>query len=282
MIKRILIPLDPSPYSKSTLNLACIIAKVYDAELTGLVILDIPGIEESIGPIPMGGLYYAEKLEKEKKEEAQKRIEGLLKDFEKKCVKEKIKYQVAERQGSPSNQILKESIYYDLVMIGLRTYFNFETSEEYGASLDNLLKESITPIYGIPEIIPFADKPDRKIRILLAFDGSPLAARAMQRFTQLVDPDLFEITLLNASEDREEGDFILTQAEKYLKSHGIKNIKKEWTSENIIDVVEKEYYDKMDGFVVGAHAAEGIFDFFVGSLTKFLVKRGKKLVFIGK
>ena len=90
MIKRILVPLDPSPYSKSALNLACIIAKVYDAELTGLVILDIPGIEDSIGPVPIGGLYYAEKLEKEKKEEAQKRIDGLLKNFKKKCEKETV------------------------------------------------------------------------------------------------------------------------------------------------------------------------------------------------
>ena len=230
----------------------------------------------------MGGLYYAEKLEKEKKDAAKIRIKGLLKAFEKKCRKEKVKYQVAERQGSPSNQILKESIYYDLVMIGLRTYFHFETSEEYGESLDNLLKESITPIYGVPDKIPFADKPDRKIRVLIAFDGSPLSARAMQRFTQLVDPDLYEITLLNASEEKEKGEFILAQAEKYLQSHGIINLKKEWTSEDIIDAVEKEYYDKMDGFVVGAHAAEGIFDFFVGSLTKYLVKRGKKPVFIGK
>ena len=188
MIKRILVPLDPSPYSKSALNMACIIAKVYDAELTGLVILDIPGIEDSIGPVPIGGLYYAEKLEKEKKEEAQKRIDGLLKEFEKKCAKEKVKYQVAERQGSPSNQILKESIYYDLVMIGLRTYFHFETSEEYGKSLDNLLKESITPIYGIPDKIPFSEKPDRRIRVLLAFDGSPLSARAMKCFMQLANP----------------------------------------------------------------------------------------------
>ena len=87
----------------------------------------------------------------------------------------------------------------------------------YGESLDNLLKESITPIYGIPEKIPFSEKPDRKIRILLAFDGSPLSARAMQCFTQLADPDLYELTLLNASDNREEGEFILTQAEKYLK-----------------------------------------------------------------
>ncbi len=66
MIRRILIPLDPSPYSESALQLACIIAKEYDAEVTGLVILDIPGIEDSIGPVPIGGIHLAEKLEKEK------------------------------------------------------------------------------------------------------------------------------------------------------------------------------------------------------------------------
>jgi len=63
--RRILIPLDPSPYSESALNLACIVAKIYDAEITGMVILDIPGIKDSIGPVPIGGIYLAEKLEEE-------------------------------------------------------------------------------------------------------------------------------------------------------------------------------------------------------------------------
>ena len=85
MIKRILVPLDPSPYSKSAVQLACQIAKIYQAEVTGLVILDLPGIEDSIGPVPLGGIYMADKLEKEKTQEAKKRIEMLLKE---RCSKE--------------------------------------------------------------------------------------------------------------------------------------------------------------------------------------------------
>jgi nucleotide-binding universal stress UspA family protein len=282
VIKRILIPLDPSPYSESALQMACIIAKEYDAEVTGMVILDIPGIEDSIGPVPIGGIHLAEKLEKEKKEEAQHRIEELIEKFKATCRKEGVQHREAERQGSPSVQILNESIYYDLLIIGLRTYFHFETSEKYGSSLDKLLKESVTPIYSVPEKLLFSEKPDRKIRILMAFDGSPLAARAMQRFTQLIIPDLYEIMLLNSSEDRESGESLLSRAEEYLNSHNITNIQKVWTSDDIIDVIKNEYYDSMDGFVLGAHSRDGIFDFLVGSLTKYLVKSAKKPVFIGQ
>ena len=282
MIRRILIPLDPSPYAESALHLGCIIAKEYSAEVTGLVILDIPGIEESIGPIPIGGIHLAEKLETAKKEEARKRIDDLIVKFKNKCVKEGVSYREAQRQGSPSTQILNESIYYDLLIIGLRTYFNFETSEKYGKSLDQLLKQSITPIYGVPENLHLIQKPDRKIRVLIAFDGSPLAARAMQRFSLMVTPDLYEITLLNSSNEREEGEDVLARAEEYLNAHNIHDIEKIWISDHIIDAIKNDYYDKMDGFVVGAHSREGIFDFLVGSLTKYLVKSAKKPVFIGQ
>jgi nucleotide-binding universal stress UspA family protein len=282
VIRRILIPLDPSPYSESAVNLGCIIAKVYNAEVTGLVVLDIPGIKDSIGPVPIGGIHLAEKLEKEKKEEARQRIEKLLNKFRTKCESEGVLHQEAERQGSPSDQILDESMYYDLLIIGLRTYFHFETSEKYGSSLDKLLKQSITPIYGVPENLELLEKPDRKLRVLIAFDGSPLAARAMQRFSLMINPELYEITLLNSSDKKEQGEEILIRAEEYLNSHNINNIHKVWTNDNIIEVIKNKYYDDMDGFVVGAHSREGIFDFLVGSLTKFLVKSAKKPIFIGQ
>jgi nucleotide-binding universal stress UspA family protein len=256
-------------------------AKVYDAEITGLVILDIPGIEDSIGPIPIGGIHLAEKLEREKKEEAKARIEDLLEKFKQKCEAAGVRYQAAARQGSPSRTIIKESIYFDLVVLGLRTFFHFETSEKYGQSLEKLLRQSITPVYGVPEDVNFKEKPDRKIKDMMAFDGSPLSARAMHRFANAIDPKYYQIFLLNASNDQAEGEMILSRAEEYLKAHHISDIEKLWTDKDIRDVVEAKY-DEMDAFVVGAHAREGIFDFLIGSLTKYLVKRAKKPVFIGQ
>ena len=164
----------------------------------------------------------------------------------------------------------------------MRSYFHFETSEKFGRSLDSLLKASITPIFGVPENFSLSEKPDRKLRILMAFDGSHLAARAMQHFSNLITPDLYKITVLNSSDSKKEGEVILSRAEEYLNSHDITNIQKVWTPDNIIDVIKNEYYESMDGFVVGTHSREGIFDFLVGSLTKYLVKSAMKPVFIGQ
>lgn len=282
MIKRILVPLDPSPYSDTALNMACMIAKLYEAEITGLVILDIPGILDSIGPIPIGGIHLAEKLETEKKEEAKKRIDILLNTFKDKCDSEGVKHKEAERQGSPSDAIIEESIYYDVIFAGLRTFYNFETSDKSGRTLDRILKESVTPIYGAPEKLPFTQKPDRKIKILIAFDGSPLAARALQRFANLINPDIYELTLLNASDKQTEAEDKLNKAAAYLAAHNIHNVIKRWTTGDIREVIASEYYTKMDGFVVGAHARKGVFDFLVGSLVKYLVGKAEKPVFIGQ
>ena len=179
MIKRILVPLDPSPYTETSIDIACYIAKKSEAELTGLVVLDIPGIEDSIGPIPIGGLYYAEKIELAKKVEASQRVEGLLEKFKTKCDREEVAHREAHTQGIPSTQILKESIFHDIVIIGLHTYFHFETSAKGGNSLEEILKESITPILGLPERFSFSDNSDKKARVLIAFDGSPLSGRAL-------------------------------------------------------------------------------------------------------
>ena len=146
MIKRILVPLDASPYAQSALNFACKIAQQLDAEVTGLVILDIPGIEKSIGPVPAGGLYYAEHLEKAKENEAKERIDAILADFESKCQQQGIRYAKSERQGSPSQNIIEEAIYFDAVVIGTRTFFKFGTGDHPGDSLEKILDKCITPL----------------------------------------------------------------------------------------------------------------------------------------
>ena len=90
------------------------------------------------------------------------------------------------------------------------------------------------------------------------------------------------ITILNSNNDKELGNYYLDQAENYLKAHNVASVNKEWTSQDILQCIKDKYYDENDVFVVGAHAKEGLFDFMVGSLTRYLVKRAEKPVFIGQ
>lgn len=278
MLRRILIPLDPSPYTEVSLEYGCLIAKQHHAEITGMAVLDTLGIEDAIGPIPFPGFYHAVKLLEFLGRDAREHIQGLLEKFNQKCEKEGVAYQSAEYQGIPSEGILHESIFYDLVIIGLRTYFDFEISNKPGKSLEKILDHSVTPVLAVPDAFKWTEK---VVKALIAFDGSLPAARALQRFAQLARNSDYEITLLMSDKEEKIATHYLDRAETYLRAHSIPNIKKEWISKNIIEAMEETYLDWADLVVAGAHSKKGIVDFAVGSLVKYLIKTAKKPILLG-
>ncbi len=276
MIHRILVPLDPSPYSVSAMKYACEIAQKHNAEITGMVILDIPGIEKSIGPVPRGALYYAEKLEEFKKQEAYERIENLLKTLRETCEKANVSHKEAECKGCPSNRILEASNFYDLVIMGLETYFHFETREKPGDSLVKVLDHAITPIMAVPAEYKTLRK------VLVAYDGSIAASRTLHHFIHFANAYDFEITLLSSHDDMDAGYYYLKQAKEYLIVNGLTNITLEWTPENIINALEEKYMDWADLIVAGIHSKKGILEFFVGSFIKHLIGVAEKPLFLGQ
>jgi|DewCreStandDraft_4_1066084.scaffolds.fasta_scaffold00565_54 nucleotide-binding universal stress UspA family protein len=282
MIKRIIVPLDPSEYSANALNIACTIAKIHDAEVTGLVILDIPGITKSIGPVPLGASYFAQELEHFKISEADKRIHNLLEKFKEKCNNEGIKHKEHARQGTPSKKILEQSLFYDMIVMGMKTHFDFETSDEPGSSFEEILDASITPIFAIPKDFKLPNVPSEKIKVLIAFDGSLPACRAVQRFAQLQIAEMTDIKVLMSHEYRKFAEHYLSDVKDYLNAHKFNNVETIYTDKPIIEFIEKNYLDWPDMFVLGMHAKRVLFDFIVGSLTKFLIKYEKKPIFIGQ
>ncbi len=276
MIRRILVPLDPSAYTVAALKYACDIAKAHDAEITGLTILDVPGIEHSIGGIPLGGFYYAEKLGNKMEKEARERIQDLVTQFKEKCEEEGVKHREAETLGAPAEQIVHEATFYDLVIMGLRTYFHFETQDKPGDSLNKVLDHAVMPLLAVPDNY----KPIKKV--LFAFDGSLPAAHALQDLVHLLDVSTFEILLLTAGDDEEIAKHYLDQAEEYLKAYSIENVKKEWTSQDIIPALEEKYLEWADLVVVGAHSKKGLIDFLTGVLTDHLIKITTKPLFLGQ
>jgi nucleotide-binding universal stress UspA family protein len=277
MVKRILLPLDSSAYSDAATEYAIQLAKRAKAQVDGMVILDIPGIEKSIGPVAMGALYWADKLEKKKAEEAHEHVNALLAKFKKRCKDEGVTGNEAEYQGSPSELIVEQSIYYDIVVMGLRTYYKFGSEDEPGDTLDKVLGNTITPVLAVPDNY----KSLEGANVLISFDGSLPAARALQHFAYFASNVNFNIKIINSSDDKSAGDAILQHAKLYLKAYIGKDVETIWTPGKIINVVNEEYLDWADLFVVGAHSKSGFLDFIVGSLTKDLIEYGKKIVFIG-
>ncbi len=280
MIRRILVPLDSSPYCESAIDFAAEIAKLYDADLVGLVVLDIKGIEQSIGPIPLGASYYAKQLEQSKIDSANNRIDNLLDNFRDKCEAHAVNYRIHERQGIPSKHIIEESHFFDLLVIGSQLQFNFDNPDNT-ESLNEILKHSITPVIAIPKDLEFPKYPKEKINCLICFDGSIPASKALQRFGQLTISKFANVKILMSDDNEDYAELQLKEAKAFLKSHKYQEVENIHTKKNIIEVVNNEYLDWANLIVVGAHSQKGIFGFFVGSLTKFLVNEPKTAVFIG-
>lgn len=280
MIRRILVPLDSSVYSNKSTEFACRIAKIYDADVIGLVIIDIPGIERSIGPFPMGGSYYAKQLTEAKIKKADEKVRNILEEFKSICDGHGVKHREHQRQGIPSNSILEEAKFFDLLIIGRKTHFEFSEELEEGGSFDDILERSITPVIAVPEDFDFPKFPRERFNCLICFDGSYASCRALQRFAQLPISKFTDVKLLMEHDEKEYADFHLYEAKAFLRSHLFESVEKIHSRKNIISVVSDEYMDWADLFVLGAHS-KGIFDFMIGSLTSFLIRESNKPIFIG-
>ena len=281
MIKRVLLPLDASPFTAAATEAACVLAKNRDAQITGLVVLDIPGIKKSIGPVPLGGGHYAKRLEGTRREEAEKVVDELLATFRAKCAAEGVPCQEAEAQGAPHEQIIDESVYYDALVMGLRTFYRFDPDGKPGDALDKILEHSVTPVLGIPESY-VKPEPGTRVKSLILFDGSLPAARSLQRFAQMARPESTETTLVMAGSDEELANYQLERAARYLAAHGFDRVRSEWTEDDVVEAVDERYLDAADLVVVGAHSKVAVIDFLIGSLARHLIEVALKPILIGQ
>ncbi len=281
MIKRILVPLDPSPFCKAAIEAACRIASPWNAEVHGLVVLDVKAIGDGIGPVPLGGGHYAQNLEKHRIEEAEFRISELLASFREACGRHGVSSREAELQGAPSRSIVDRSVLYDLVVTGLRTYFRFGTDDKPGDGLDQLLSHSSTPILGLTESMPEWEYPEGMIRVLAAWDASPAAASSYRECLQAFVPEKIHLRLVRSGGEKAEGEASLSLGRGYAESYKVGRVETEWTSQGIVDAVRERHGQWAQLIVAGAHAKKGPLAFMVGSLTKTLIEDKKNPLFIG-
>jgi nucleotide-binding universal stress UspA family protein len=221
MLKRIVVGLDGSSYSESAVTYACSLAKKCDAALLGVGVVDLPEIEKHIGPGgPPGSGIYAKRLKDTKIEDALSKVKGFLGAFEERCKSEGVKCEFYSDEGAPFEAILEAGKTADLIIVGLRTYYHFETSSEPGDTLKRLLEKPVCPVMAVPEerVIPE--------NVVIAFDGGYTSARAMRSFVHLSRELSFasKVTLLRVTEDNENEEVCTTEmsmAKRYLETHGI-------------------------------------------------------------
>ena len=273
-IKRILVPLDPSEYTEAATQLACQVAKAHEAQIEGLCVIDTPAIRRDVAPADM--MLWPAVIDAITAAEADAKAEmdAARSKFAATCDAEGAHHHETKITGLPASHILEMSTLYDLVVMGMRTYFHFET---HGVcdSLAKVLDRTVTPVLAAPlgEATSFK-------RVIVTYDGSFSSGRALRDFADFAAPYDCEVTLFTAHASDDHAQQLLENAGACLNAHGITKIDNVATKKDPLDALYGEgLIDGADLVVAGVHSRKFLKDAFVGSFANQLIERGDTAVF---
>jgi nucleotide-binding universal stress UspA family protein len=269
-IKRILTPLDVSSFAEAASRRSCEVATRHGAEITGLVVLDSPGIRASVAPADVSHWPLVQETVMRATADAAERIHRARDRFAGLCNEKTITHRESEFEGVPADKILEASVLHDLVVMGLRTFFHFETQKGAGDSLAKVLGRTVTPVLAVPE----SDSGEPFRKAVVTWDGSFSSGRAFRDFIGFAAPYDLDLTVLTATTDVEQGQTLLREAEAFLQAHGVSRYRTELAETTSVEEIHEHHLKGADIVVAGIHSRRFFVDLFVGSFTNRLIDRG--------
>jgi len=272
-MKKILVAFDGSVFSEGALEYAFQFSKAGGAMIVGVFIEDL----SYVGYATLFGEDYftfdptlLEKME----EEAEGRIKESMQRFESICKSKAVDYKVHLDKGVPVNELVRESLFADLIIIGYRTFFSNVAGE--ASFLKDILADSQCPVIAVPDNFQSIQS------LLLTFDGRSHSIYAIKQFT-LLFPEMGEsmpTTLLSIRKTKEEMLEYEDLMKEYLSIH-YKTLNYELLTaqpdEAILNVAERMPSPLI---VMGAFGRSGISRFFSKSAATRLLKEQSLPIFV--
>ena len=116
----------------------------------------------------------------------------------------------------PFSLLISLSRYYDLVIFGLKSIFDYGLVREPENALTKFVREGVRPILAIGK-----DFEPMK-RVLIAYSGSMHSAKAMKHFVQLRLWPHMKIKIIVLGKSKKDAQDLLRGASEYCKNHGLR------------------------------------------------------------
>jgi nucleotide-binding universal stress UspA family protein len=274
MIKRVLVALDGSPASGAARALAIGIARQRGAALTGMGVVDRPGITAPWAT-PIGGGPYKEHRDQVLLEESRLGTEAVLAAFRDACRAAEVVADVVVTEGVPAEQIELEAERHDLIVIGKDTNFHLDPEHDTAETVARLLRDNPRPMIVTP--VAATGEP-----IVVCYDGSLQASRAIHMFVLLGLAVGKEVHVLSVASDRSEGEARAHRAARLFESHGLQVHTHGIASEaDPADILLAEAATLSAGLLaMGAFGHSGLREALLGSVTRTLLRRCETALFI--
>lgn len=275
-VRAILVGLDGSEHSAAAAELAISWAQRFHAVTGAIGVVDDPTIRSPQSE-PVGGARIEDQLESEFVRKATNEVQSHLHDFADHCHQVGVQCELIKKSGRPFEQILLESQRYDVVLLGSKTYFHFEDERNPGKTINRVLKSSPRPVVVVPEWNT-ADK-----GILVAYDGSISAARALQFLVANGLHTLGDIHILSVdSSSRDGADDNTQRARDFLRFHKVACQVLPVVSNDDVGKIIVEKADRLgvEMIMMGAFGRTALAEMIFGSVTKHVVEHTPVPVFL--
>lgn len=191
-MKKILVVFDGLKYADATAEYAMTFATSAEALLTGIFLEDFLYHSfvflDMVGEAGMTGKRLKSLLDADKKTREKARTR-----FKESCIDRKISFKIHEDAGFALDDLVKESIYADLLIVGMQETFSHIQELRPTAFIRHLLAGTQCPVL----LIPPAFHPIKNA--VLLYDGSPSSVFAIKSFNGVSTlKSLSEVTLLYA------------------------------------------------------------------------------------
>jgi nucleotide-binding universal stress UspA family protein len=274
-LSRILVLLGVTPSSLTARACALQLAKRTEAVLAGLSGIDLPYIEK-----PMlgraGSSAYKNMQERRLSAQARDERKRLKDAFEGECGREGIAFESLSFEGDPSAEINSAVETCDLVVTGHDTAFRGTVREPLSEAVENFAKTCPRPIIVCPDAVPHSD------RILVAYDGSAAAMRAVQMFALFGLTFSTPIKVMTVSKSLELAKTKAIRAAEYLRTHSYQVEEAPIASRrHPADVLREEVEENDIGMLVmGAYGNKGLRQLVLGSTTHRLLESPGCVLFL--
>jgi nucleotide-binding universal stress UspA family protein len=276
MLRSALVPLDDSSSTEFAVQQAIAFSHCSSFQLMGLGIVDVAeiGKPEMTGP---GSDAYKEERDEALLRDANTRVEECIERFQATCEKEQVSYQTRIAGGDPYQEVVDEAERHDIIFVGRNSNFHFETRDEVGETFRQLAQDAPRPVMAAPE----AEAPCED-NVVVGYDGSNQAARALQMFSLLLLSQIPKIHVITVDKHKAHAESRCRRAAQFLENRGADvsayPIESDTRPSEIL-LAQLEIL-KPRCCILGSYGRTGISRFFFGSTTRDLLRECQRSIFI--
>jgi nucleotide-binding universal stress UspA family protein len=272
MFKNIMVGVHSSEHSRDAQTLAFYLARSLHASVVGLHVVDILAFE---GPL-FNDIEAPANLESYLdtpwlRETLTARGHELLADFAAAAAREGVNAQTALDFGLIANQICERSKSADLVVLGYRGA---------QAALGGIAGSVARRASGTVLICPASAHELR--RLVLAFDGSDRACKAMHAAAEMAAGLDAALTILTVSRDSKAAERRLAQARAYFEPYGVRAEFHHLTGHAAQEIVKFVRQQQSDALFIGAYGHSRLVEMMLGSTTEHVLHSSPCPVFLSR